>query len=164
MQRRRILIPAISIVIGMCILISFLMTFLGYQYYKKIYLPSTISFPAPIVNVDFPEEEIYYPTDWPKVFIFPSDMILVDYSLGVMSDQATRGWSAKYRFKGNPVGAKNLLEKFIEKNKWVVTKNTKIDSGGYVILFSIENGEGIAVIYRDSNDESQSLILVTLIP
>ena len=137
---------------------------IGYYLYTNYYLPSTVTLPPPLENVDFPSEPIPYPTDWLDELKFPEEFRLVDTASGALPEATAQGWAAKFRYQGTPSECTELLSSFLEGNGWTIIENNKLDAGGFLLLIQREQGSGIIVIDIDPNDASQTLIIATIFP
>jgi hypothetical protein len=145
-----------AVLLGIVILI-------GYYVYTNYYLPSTVTLPPPLENVDFPSEPVPYPADWLDELKFPNEFTLVDSSSGTLPEATTQGWAAKFRYQGKPSEATKSISSFMKEKGWTVAEN-KLDSGGNLLLIQREQGSGIIVIDFDPNDASKSLVVATIFP
>lgn len=146
-----------TVILGIVIIV-------GYFFYTNYYLPSTVEFPPPLTNVDFPSDSIPYPTDWIDELNFPSEFTLVDSSTGTLPGATTQGWAAKFRFQGKPSDAVKIISSFMNENGWTIVENNKLDSGGSLLLVQRGQGSGIFVIDKSLEDSSQALIVATIFP
>lgn len=138
--------------------------YLGYYLYINYYLPSTITLPPPLANVEFPSEQTRYPADWPKDLKFPDEFKPVDFSSGLLPENSTKGWSAKFKYQGEASEVTKIISGFFENKGWTIIEHNELDSGGSALLIQREQGSGVIVIDTDATNSSQTLIIVTLFP
>jgi hypothetical protein len=161
MLRRLLIFLVIIAILG----VIGLLAILGYSLYSNYYHPSTSStLPPPLANVDFPSEQIQYPSDWPNELTFPKDLELVDSSSGTMPDNSIKGWSAKLRYQGKPLDAEKMILAFFESHGWTIVDKKQLDSGGFSLLIQRKSGNGIIVIDTDPIHTSQTIIIVSVFP
>lgn len=136
----------------------------GFFIYTNYYLPSKLTLPPSLANVNFPTGQAQYAADWPDGLKFPTAFVLVDSSSGTLPGGTTPGWSAKLRFQGNPSEAKKMISEFFKNTGWKIVESDQLDSGGFSLLIQHDAGNGIIVIDTDPNNSSQSLVIVTVFP
>lgn len=147
-------------ILGMTILLAYF----GYYLYIHYYVPPNNTLPPPLAKVEFPNEQIQYPSDWPEELKFPSEFTLVDSSSGTLPEGIAQGWAAKFRYQGKPFEAEKAISLFLVGKRWSVVEKNEFDSGGYSLLIQRGNGNGIIVVDDDPNSSSRSVIIVTIFP
>lgn len=123
------------------------------------------SIPAALSSVEFPEESIAYPGDWPADLKFPTDFILVDTSSGSIGSGNPVGRAAKLRFGVGPSLAAEQLSVFLTEKGWSVETVDK-GSNGILLFFERDGGknQGILVIVPDEQNQNFAKIMALVFP
>ena len=120
---------------------------------------------SPLANVQFPAQEIQYPSDWPADLLYPDQFAVVDTSSGESPERNTTGWATKLRYSGDINGAADLLSSFFVDKGWQVVERTNLDMGGILIILQKNNtSNGILVFDRDSHDTDYINVVTTIFP
>jgi hypothetical protein len=129
-------------------------------------LSSLIALPALLAQIEFPQEQIEYPANWPKGLRYPSEFSLVDVSFGAMPGGAALGWAAKLRYGDEPSLAAAAMTSFLMDRDWQVSERLELESGGIALLVARESssGSGAIVMEADPGRHGSSLLVATLFP
>jgi len=117
-------------------------------------------------EVNFPDQSVEYPAEWPKSLMFPNEFQLVETSMGKITQNSPTGYGAKLLFIGKPAQAADLLETFLKSKGWQIYQKDILDSGSAMILIQNpdNSNSGIIQIDLDSQNPDRSKILVTAFP
>jgi hypothetical protein len=120
---------------------------------------------SPLAGVEFPVQEIPYPSGWPADLLYPNQFTLIDTSSGTFSETAKTGWAAKLRFSGDINTAADLLSAFFVDKGWQVIERTNVDMGGILIILQKNTtSNGIVILDRDSHDAQYTNVVTTIFP
>lgn len=115
----------------------------------------------PLADVDFPDQVVDYPSDWPGELRYPKDFQPADLASGVFPSGSQVGWSVKLRYPGSPEEAAQALSAFFTQQGWQVVEQTGLDSGGFLLI--IEKGsQGSGLLVIDSNPTGGAVVLATI--
>ena len=116
----------------------------------------------PLARVDFPEQVISYPPDWPDKLRYPEEFLLVEALTGTLPG-GKQAWTTKLRFKGDPKSAAASLTTFLTSQGWQVER-TDLDSGG--VLLKIEGNEkgsaGVIDLDADAEQSTETKVLAAI--
>jgi hypothetical protein len=120
---------------------------------------------SPLAGVEFPVQEIPYPSGWPADLLYPDQFTVVDMNTGVLPEQDRTGWAAKLRYAGDVKSAADLLSSFFVDKGWQVVERTDLDMGGILVMLKKNNtSNGILVLDSDIHDTQSTNIVATIFP
>lgn len=127
--------------------------------------PPLPTFPPPLADVPFPEQAIDYPVGWPEELRMPDHFMLVEAEAGPLVEGNSVGRGAKFRFAGDPSGAAEALQEFLEQSAWQVSQKVELGDGALLLFVSAvdEEEEGMVVVDRDPGPAGGSRLLLTLV-
>lgn len=119
--------------------------------------------PPPLEGVDFPDESIQYPSEWPVELHYSSEFLPLEAEQGMLPDKTSTAWIAKHRFLGSPDDAALLLIDHYSSDGWEVV-SYPLDSGGALVTLTRNNGTstGTLLIDSDSQDIAATVVLTTV--
>lgn len=119
----------------------------------------------PLQNVEFPEQIVEYPPEWPVELRYPEQFSPVELSSGTLPDGEKTGWVAKLRYQGDRKLAINLAMSFLAANGWQVVEYTDLDSGGILVLMERDpRGTGIVIVDEEVGTLGIAKIIAAIFP
>lgn len=115
----------------------------------------------PLAEVEFPQQVVAYPPDWPAELRYPDPFVLTEVTTAALPDGG-RGWFAKLTYRGSPDDAASVLSSFFVANGWSVERHPVEPSGFVLLVAKVQQGGQGAVVIGPDEDTPHTKVLATI--
>jgi hypothetical protein len=114
---------------------------------------------SPSKVIEFPEETISYPQNWPENFIFPDEFQLVDTNSGISDITESNIWASKYTYNGQLDNAVSDIENYLNNIFWNIDFQDQ-DDEDYIFIISDMNSDSTGLIYFGPDENGTQINII----